>query len=252
MLRSLFSATKSTKAAKQTMTLEIGGRPVDIIVRQNARAKRYTLRLPQNDKSPVLTIPQYGTYDEALEFALRHVDWLAQRMAQKGDVITLAPGAVMPIRGIDHVLKASHASRGVVKVALCDRTSSQPQLIVPGDIAYFERRVIDWCKKQARQDITAACAYHANNLGLHYRSISIRDQRTRWGSCSSEGRLNFSWRLILAPPEVLDYVAAHEVAHLQEMNHRPQFWALVEKTCPKMAQHRAWLKKNGASLHTYG
>ncbi|MEP3672624.1 MAG: SprT family zinc-dependent metalloprotease, partial [Hyphomicrobiales bacterium] len=153
-------------------------------------------------------------------------------------------------RGEKYRLQASGALRGRVQSVVDD--DHMNTLLVPGDSQHFERRLTDWLKKQAREDITKACIHHANNLGLHYRSITIRDQRTRWGSCSSGGRLNFSWRLILAPMEVLDYVAAHEVAHLEEMNHQPQFWRLVEKTCPNMQEHRNWLRNNGHELHQYG
>jgi len=248
MFRSLFSQPRSNPSYHQTLTLEIGGRPVALAIRHNARAKRYTLRLAQKGYSPILTIPKHGTYDEALNFALRHVDWLAERLAAKPPVVRFSPGSLIPFRGQEHLLQPSGRLRGNVKLGGDEQSDV---ILVSGLPEHFERKVIDWLKKQARADITRACRYHADNLGLHFRSITLRDQRTRWGSCSSDGRLNFSWRLILAPPEVLDYVAAHEVAHLEEMNHQPQFWALVEKTCPDMQKHRGWLRENGHRLHAF-
>ncbi|RMD90830.1 MAG: M48 family peptidase, partial [Alphaproteobacteria bacterium] len=104
---------------------------------------------------------------------------------------------------------------------------------------------------QAREALAAACDRHAARLGRRYGRLSLRDTRSRWGSCSAEGNLNFSWRLVMAPPEVLDYVAAHEVAHLAEMNHSPAFWALVERLFPAHEAPRRWLRENGASLHRY-
>jgi len=252
MLGSLFSLPKSSSRKadyRQSITLDVGGQSTLIQIKHNNRAKRYTLRMPQVGDTPVLTIPKHGTHDEALDFALRHTGWLAARLAERPVLTSLMPDILVPVRGVEHRLVSSGKARGVVRVV---EGPSVPELVVAGDTRHFERRVIDWLKEQARADLTAACQYHANNLGLHYRSISIRDQRTRWGSCSTNARLNFSWRLILAPREVLDYVAAHEVAHLQEMNHQPQFWNLVKKTCPGMEVHRAWLKKHGSTLHSFG
>ena len=93
---------------------------------------------------------------------------------------------------------------------------------------------------------------HARNLGVRARRITLRDQKSRWGSCSSAGQLSFSWRLVLAPPFVLDYVAAHEVAHLAEMNHGPRFWRLVAKTLPAFEEAKVWLRIHGMDLYRYG
>lgn len=249
MFRSLFTSPKTARRTKQTLTLEICGAPVEICVRHNARAKRYTLRLPQKGGAPVLTIPGRGTYDEGCDFVLRHTQWLKERLSKKQPFVRFEPGAAIPVRGREHALRSSGGMRGTVRAI---REEERSVLVVPGAPDHFERRLTDWLKGQARADLADACRRHADNLGLRFRSIAVRDQRTRWGSCSSEGRLNFSWRLILAPPEILDYVAAHEVAHLEEMNHQPQFWALVAKTCPDMERHRAWLRANGHRLHSYG
>ena len=104
-------------------------------------------------------------------------------------------------------------------------------------------------KLRARDVLAEASDRYAVMVGQSYSRLSIRDTRSRWGSCSSEGVLMYSWRLIMAPPEVLDYVAAHEVAHLVEMNHSAAFWAMVERICPDYDVHRAWLRKNGDVLH---
>ena len=114
------------------------------------------------------------------------------------------------------------------------------------------RRLLDWLKRQAQADLRLRVDIHAKRLGLAPKRISVRDQTTRWGSCSSTGALSFSWRLILAPPFVLDYLAAHEVAHLEEMNHGPQFWALVARTMPRHDEARDWLHTHGSNLHAYG
>lgn len=248
MFRSLFSSPKPSGQYSQTLSLDIDGEAVEISIRHNERARRYSLRVAQTGNTPVLTIPKHGTFKQAREFAQSHRKWLGERLVNRKDNIKFEPGVTIPLRGENHILEASGRIRGTVMVRYID----EPTLIVPGDEQVFARRLTDWLKQQARQDLQVACARHAENLGLRYNSITVRDQRTRWGSCSSTGRLNFSWRLILAPAEILDYVAAHEVAHLEEMNHQPQFWALVEKTCPDMNKHRKWLKSKGGMLHSYG
>ena len=121
-----------------------------------------------------------------------------------------------------------------------------------GDPAHVARRVTDFLKREARRDLEAAVARHAEALGVRPRSITIRDTVSRWGSCSTTGALNFSWRIVLAPPDVLDYLAAHEVAHLKEMNHSERFWALVEQLMPGMEAQRDWLRMHGAGLHAVG
>jgi predicted metal-dependent hydrolase len=127
-----------------------------------------------------------------------------------------------------------------------------PRLYVAGEEEYAPRRLLDWLKRQAHLDLKAHVALHAKRLDLTPKRLFVRDQTTRWGSCSTSGALSFSWRLVLAPPFVLDYLAAHEVAHLGHMNHGPRFWGLVERTMPSHEDARSWLRKHGASLHRYG
>jgi predicted metal-dependent hydrolase len=142
--------------------------------------------------------------------------------------------------------------------AVCQCPSQQsagrntlPRLVVSGETGHEARRLTDWLKGEVRRDLTERVQYHANALGCFAKRVSVRDQSTRWGSCSTTGTLSFSWRLIFAPAHVLDYVAAHEVAHLREMNHGPKFWRLVKQTMPKMHEARCWLKRWGAELHRF-
>jgi predicted metal-dependent hydrolase len=123
---------------------------------------------------------------------------------------------------------------------------------VPGKPEHVARRATDWLRKQAAIDLELACARYASAMDVKVRRIAIRDQKSRWGSCSSSGDLSFSWRLILAPPIVLDYVAAHEVAHLLEMNHSPRFWRHVLKHCPHARDAKNWMRLHGSDLHRYG
>jgi predicted metal-dependent hydrolase len=127
-----------------------------------------------------------------------------------------------------------------------------PRLHVAGEEEHAPRRLLDWLKRQAHLDLNTRVDLHARRLNLTPKRLFVRDQTTRWGSCSTSGALSFSWRLVLAPPFVLDYLAAHEVAHLGHMNHGPRFWSLVERTMPRHEEARNWLRKHGASLHRYG
>jgi len=125
-------------------------------------------------------------------------------------------------------------------------------LCVAGDRAHLARRVGDYLKRAAKHDLQASCRRYAADLGVTVKRVSVRDQTSRWGSCSSTGVLSFSWRLILAPPFVLDYLAAHEVAHLIEMNHSRRFWRLLLRACPATHRAKVWLNVHGADLHRYG
>lgn len=233
----------------EDLHIDIGGETVPVKVSYNNRAKRYGLRIPNARPVPVLTIPRFGNLKTGQKFLDSNIEWLSERLSKKPKTIALSPHTIIPYSGIDHRLISTGELRGRIETVLQD---GEWCLAIPGDEEHFERRLTDWLKKKAKIALGEACDYHAKRLGLTYRSISVRDQRTRWGSCSSQARLNFSWRLILAPADVLDYVAAHEVAHLEEMNHGAKFWALVERTCPDMDKHRYWLRENGAKLHAYG
>jgi hypothetical protein len=226
----------------------IDGRPVAIAVRVSTRARSYRLSIPHSG-APVLTVPPHGRWSEAQAFLNRQTDWLAARLRRVPQPTALAAGETVPLRGIDHLILATGKLRG--QVAIADHDGG-PALLVPGEPDHQARRLTDWLRAEAQRDLEARVAIHAARLGVVAKSVRLRSQSTRWGSCSSAGRLNFNWRLILAPPFVLDYVAAHEVAHLVEMNHSPAFWSNVEKTLPDMARGRAWLKAHGSRLMTYG
>jgi len=125
-------------------------------------------------------------------------------------------------------------------------------MLVAGRLEYLPRRVIDFMKREAKRDLERAALRHAMMLGVRVKAIRLRDQTSRWGSCTATGHLSFSWRLIMAPPFVLDYLAAHEVAHLREMNHSRRFWRLVESVCEDRERARAWLLAEGPALHAIG
>lgn len=235
----------SRSAPPETTSLEIAGRWVEIAVRQSRRARHYRLTVEVR-RGPVLTVPAGGRWREAEAFLDRQRDWLAGRLARQPPPVPFADGAEIPLRGVTHLVVATGAGRAGV------RMGAGPALEVGGRETQLAARLTRWLRSEAKADLNRAVAVHAGRLEVAPTGISVRDQSSRWGSCSSTGRLSFNWRLVLAPPDVLDYVAAHEVAHLIEMNHSPSFWAALKRTLPEMQRGRAWLKENGRALHAYG
>jgi len=228
--------------------ISIDGAAVSVTVRVNARAKSYRLSIPHSG-GPLLTLPPHGKWSEAEAFLERHRHWLAARIKRAPNSTHMGDGGMVPLRGVDHQIIGTGKIRGRVELA---EDAGEAVLLVPGEPAHQARRLVDWLKDQALVDLTERSAFHAARLGVSVKSIKMRSQASRWGSCSSTGTINYNWRLVLAPPFVLDYVAAHEVAHLVEMNHSPAFWAAVARTLPDMARGRAWLKAHGAQLMAYG
>ncbi|MBV9556676.1 MAG: M48 family metallopeptidase, partial [Pseudolabrys sp.] len=190
-----------------------------------------------------------GSIKEARAFAQKHGGWIAARLQRLPTPVPFVPGVTLPLRGEPH--KLVHVrGRGTVWAEIGDDGSRT--LCVAGDEAHFSRRLRDYLKREAKADLEAASRRAATLLGVKIKRVSIRDQASRWGSCSTTGVLSYSWRLILAPPFVLDYLAAHEVAHLVEMNHSRRFWRLVTKIYPQLPRAKAWLDAHGAELHRYG
>ncbi|WP_196260381.1 M48 family metallopeptidase [Pelagibacterium limicola] len=231
-----------------SVDLDFGGRAITVAVRVSDRAKNYRLSISPRH-GPVLTVPRLGRWRDAEAFLSRHAGWLDARLESTGEAPRIAHGAIIPLRGEDHRIIALDRARGLVTPT---RGIEGAELHVPGGEAHCRRRLIDWLKTEARADLEAACAIHAGTLGVKVAAISLRDQSSRWGSCSSARRLNFNWRLVMAPPFVLDYVAAHEVAHILEMNHAPVFWRTVGRALPDYEKGRRWLKANGQQLMRIG
>jgi hypothetical protein len=219
-------------------------------LRRHPQARRYTLRIQTATREVVLTLPPRGSLREARAFAERHGGWIAARLGRLPAAVPFCAGIVIPLRGVDHRIEHRRGARGTVWREL--GPDGTPLLCVAGDAPHVGRRVADHLKREAKRDLEAATRSYAQKLGVALRRVSIRDQSSRWGSCSTTGVLSYSWRLILAPPFVLDYLAAHEVAHLVEMNHSPRFWRTVLRLCPDARRAKVWLDTHGAGLHRYG
>jgi predicted metal-dependent hydrolase len=239
---------RSKPKIPSSTTIIVDGVPVSVIVRVNARARSYRLSLPHS-KGPVLTLPPHGKWAEAEAFLQRQHNWLAARLGRAPEAASFADGGVLPLRGVEHRIVGTGKVRGRVELA---NDNGETVLLVPGDIAHQARRLTDWLKAEAHADLVVRTGFHAERLGVTVKAIKMRSQASRWGSCSSTGTINYNWRLVMAPPFVLDYVAAHEVAHLVEMNHSAAFWATVKRTLPEMEKGRAWLKAHGRQLMAHG
>jgi predicted metal-dependent hydrolase len=252
----------------ETIEVKVKGLGLPLLLRRSIRARRFSLQVSEARRGAILTMPVYSSFADADEFLSRHLDWLKERVAGLSEPVPFTHGAIIPLRGFAHMLRfaGSVRRRGVVWIEAAEDTKAAPawpqsarvprrrvpRLTVAGEPEHAPRRLLDWLKRQAHQDLRTRVSVHAGRLGLTPARIFVRDQTTRWGSCSTTGALSFSWRLVLAPPFVLDYLAAHEVAHLAHMNHGPRFWAVVERIMPRHEEARAWLRKHGASLHRYG
>jgi len=212
---------------------------VELDIRRSARARRFSLRVSRVDGAVTLTLPVRAPLAEGLAFVEGQTDWLRRALARMPQQVRPAFGVTLPFEGIERRIEA-----GQVRAPQLDG----PRLIMPPGDDRLAARLEVFFKHCARVRLQAATERHSTALGRPFRKITLRDTRSRWGSCSHDGSLSYSWRLIMAPPEVLDYVAAHEVAHLAQMNHSPAFWAEVERLFPGYETPRAWLKRHGGSL----
>jgi len=237
-------------AEPSTLLVKHGSQVFAIRLRRHRRARRYTLRIHPTDREAILTMPPRGLIAEAREFAQLHGGWIAARLGRLPKAAPFQPGTVVPLRGTPHRIVHRAGMRGTVWTET--RESGDKVLCVAGGYEHIDRRIHDFLKREARRDLHKVALDYAEMLGVRVKRLSIRDQSSRWGSCTSAGSLSFSWRLILAPPFVLDYLAAHEVAHLVEMNHSPRFWRVVAKICPSVERAKKWLDTYGNDLHRYG
>jgi predicted metal-dependent hydrolase len=219
-------------------------------LRRHRQARRYTLRIDAPTREVVLTMPPRGSVREAKEFAQKHGGWIAARLKRLPEAAPFAHGVEVPLRGEPHRIVHRRGERGTVWTET-DGTG-QRLLCVAGEPPHVDRRISDFLKREAQRDLDAASRNYAAQIGVSIKRICVRDQSSRWGSCSNTGVLSFSWRLILAPPFVLDYLAAHEVSHLVELNHSPRFWRLVKRLYPQLERAKVWLDANGTDLHRYG
>ena len=230
----------------RSRSIAVSGRDLPLTIREDRRSKRITLRIEPGGRALRLSVPTGLPEDDIERFLRRNHGWLSARIDGLPKPNVVEDGGVIPIRDLPHRIRRTGKARGITAT---DEIDGENVLLVGGAPQHLKRRVADYLKKQADEDLRSAVARHAAHLGRQATAIRLKDTRSRWGSCSSDGRLSFSWRIVMAPSFVLDYLAAHEVAHLREMNHGPRFWSLCRTLCSRTDDAKSWLKKNGSALH---
>ncbi len=220
--------------------IEIGDPAIAVVIKRSARARRYSLRISNKDGSISLTVPKYAVMSEALSFAREQEGWMRKHLAKQLKPLTLEIGGSVLLDG-----EYRHIEPGTGRTVRCDGEVLQ----VPGPTEKVPTKLKAYFKTMARERMVSASIHYADLLNKPIGRITMRDTRSRWGSCTSDGNLMYSWRLIMAPKAVQAYVAAHEACHLIEMNHSDAYWSLVQSIFPDYKMHRSWLKKNGTLLH---
>jgi predicted metal-dependent hydrolase len=218
---------------------------IPLVYRQDARARTIILRFDRELGHLVVVLPKRATLESGRRFAMKNRDWILDNAARLPRPVPFAAGRVIPFLGQPHRIRHWPTARGVVWLA-------DGEIHVAGHGEHLARRVHDWLKIEARREINRRAHEKAALLGKSIRRVTLKDTKTRWGSCSPTGCLSFTWRLIFAPPHVIDYVVAHEVAHMKELNHSPRFWRVVAQLTRHEKSARHWLQTEGLHLHRYG
>jgi len=231
--------------------LEVDGHRVRLKV--HARARRVSLRLDRTRREVVATAPNSRRLSEAANFARDRADWIADRLAELPAATCLEPGMIISVLG-----QPCRLERGGRGAGFIPATGDEPARIpARGEGEAYARSVVRALKRHALEVLSARTEVHAAHLNARLPTVTIMDAKSRWGSCKpglglKPPAIRYSWRLVLAPFEVADYVAAHECAHLLELNHGPRFWAHVQTLIGDMRPHRDWLRAEGARLHAFG
>jgi predicted metal-dependent hydrolase len=243
-----FDSKPKAETPTQTEIETIDGRRMSVKLIVNPRARHVSVRIDPTRRQAIATAPTKRHLKHAAQFAAERAGWIAQELSRLPKGVSLAPGSFVCFRGVEHELVLERG-RGHART----EPDLIPRIVVPcPDPALFESRLLRFFKDQAREELIDRVATHSVTLGVKPVKIQVKELRSRWGSCSVDGVLSFSWRVILAPPFVLDYLAAHEVAHLREMNHSRRFWAQVKRCVGDYERGRDWLHEHGCALHAVG
>jgi hypothetical protein len=226
-------------------TLEVNARTLPVRFRRHARARRMSLRFEAKGDGIVVTLPARVSERRGWLWVQTQTPWIAARHADRPAHVPFVHGQKIPVAGTDHMIHHVPAERRGVCCA-------DGIITVGGQSERVPRRVRHWLRAEALRRLGPMVQAATARLGTRAGRVSVRDTRTRWGSCSASGNLSFCWRLVMAPEYVFDYVVAHEVAHLREANHGPAFWRLVAALTPHVDAGRTWLREHGEGLHFYG
>lgn len=229
-------------------TIDLGDRKAPARIKVNRNARRLIVRVDTLEGVVLVTSPSKRALPDALRFAQSKAAWIRRQFDRGERAKPFVAGELCPYRGVFHRIVLD----GGVRASVRRVEGAEPILLVGGEAAHLNRRLTDWLKKEARREIAARVEIHAAALRRRVTRIAIRDQRSRWGSCGADGAMSFSWRLIFAPPEMLDSVAAHECAHLVHLDHSPAFWRTVESLGVDVEASRRWFNRHGAGLRAWG
>jgi predicted metal-dependent hydrolase len=209
--------------------------------RRSSRARRISLRIDPRNSSVVVTLPTRAGRAAGMALLTDHAGWVADRLAALPAALAFKDGVMVPLGGKPHRIRHVPMGRGGAWL-------EPGEIHVSGDPAFLSRRVTDFLRAEARRRLTVMAAAKCAQAGVSARRVTVKDTRSRWGSCAPDGTVMFCWRLVMAPDLVQDYVVAHEVAHLRHMNHGPRFWALVAELTEHRERAVAWLGLYGAGL----
>jgi len=238
-----FLSTARALPEREDVALPVGSVPVRW--KRNARARRVSLRICPVERLVVITLPSRIGRRQGVALLAEHHGWVREKLAALAPKVAFAPGVEVPLLGEMHVIRhVPEGRRGVWREG--------GAILVSGERAHLSRRVADFLRAEARREIAPRAQALAARIERRIKRIILKDTRSRWGSCAPDGSLAFSWRLVLAPSFVLDYVVAHEVAHLAELNHGARFWRIVHMICPDPEPAKLWLARNGQGLLRYG
>ncbi len=222
--------------------IKIGSPEIAIYVRKSTRAKRLSIRIPGATDKVFLIVPKKVSLLEATKFALEKEQWIRKQLKSKIEISKIILGSSVPVEGINYLIEGGKNQR--IKF-------ENNKILIPLNYTDFAKHLKVYLSELSRQRFFSKTTFYCDLIGRKFVKINIKDPKTRWGSCTSTGNLMYSWRLILAPKSVLEYLVVHEVSHLVEMNHSIKFWQHVEKLMPNFRESQLWLKKNGQKLHSY-
>ena len=242
-LRRAFFTREADRVMASERLVLAGDPAVEVLLKPSARSRRMSLRVSRLDGRVTLSLPVGLPRGEAQGFLDEKADWIRGHLAEVPGEARPMPGGTILFEGRPHRIEAA-AQRGI--------TVRDGVLVVPASrVETTPARLAAFLKTMARDRLVASSQRYADAIGRDLGRVTLRDTRSRWGSCTHEGDLMYSWRLIMAPPSVLDYVAAHEVAHMIHMDHSDRFWGVVAELCPNHKAERRWLKQRGGELHRY-
>ena len=226
----------------QNSTVEIGNPAISIFIKWSKIAQNYSLRISNSNREVKLIIPVNGSYKQALQFANSRENWIRTKLANHLPEIILNYGSMLLYQGQELIIKPSQDKH---------ITKTEREIFISGPESSISGKIKGYLKTKARDHLDYSSRKYSKKLGKQFKKITLRDTKSRWGSCTSDGNLMYSWRLIMAPPEILDYVTAHEVAHLSYLNHSKEFWNTVAFLLPEFSDYQNWLKINGQLLQRY-